>query len=75
MNTKIIAERIRELRTENNLSQAKFGEKLGLSQDTISLWETGKSLPSLEDVLKIIETFSKHNDRITADYLLGLDIY
>ena len=75
MNTKIIGERIRELRLDNRLSQEEFGKMLGLSQDTISFWERGKGLPSVIDVIHIIEIFSKDNDRITADYLLGLDIY
>lgn len=75
MNTFIIAERIKELRLENKLSQEEFGKSLGLSQDTISLWERGKSLPNITDIIKIIEIYSKENDRITADYLLGLDIY
>lgn len=75
MNTKIIGERIKEIRLDNKLSQEAFGKKLGLSQDTISFWETGKGLPSVLDVIHIIEIFSKDNDRITADYLLGLDLY
>ena len=75
MNTKIIGERIKELRLDNKLSQEAFGKLLGLSQDTISFWETSKGLPSVVDVIHIIEIFSKDNDRITADYLLGLDLY
>lgn len=75
MDTKIVAKRIKEIRLENNLSQANFGKILGLSQDTISLWETGKSLPCVLDIIKIIETFSKDNDHISADYLLGLEKY
>ena len=75
MNTKIIGERIRELRIDNKMSQEAFGKKLGLSQDTISFWETGKGLPSVIDVIHMIELFSKENDHISADYLLGLDIY
>ena len=75
MNAKIIGERIKELRLDNKLSQEAFGKKLGLSQDTISFWETGKGLPSVVDVIRMIEIFSTESDRITADYLLGLDIY
>lgn len=75
MNTTIIAERIKELRLEKNLSQEMFGKKLSLSQDTISLWETGKSLPSVVDIINIVTAFSTENDHITADYLLGLNIY
>lgn len=72
MDTNVIGKRIRELRHDNNLSQAALGKLLNLSQDTISFWETSKGLPSVTDIIRIVEIFSKENDRITADYLLGL---
>ena len=46
MNNSIIGERIKELRAEYNLSQAKLGDVLMVSQDTISLWENNKALPN-----------------------------
>lgn len=64
---KIIGNRIKELRIELNMNQTKFGEILGFSQDTISLWENGKSLPRVEDIIAICKTFN-----IESDYLLGL---
>jgi DNA-binding transcriptional regulator YiaG len=33
------------IRQELGLSQAAFGEKVGVDQSTVSLWETGKSDP------------------------------
>ena len=61
-----IGEKIKEIRLENNLSQSKLGEILLVSQDTISLWEKGKSVPNTEYVILICKTFD-----ISADYLLG----
>ena len=72
MNTSLVGERIKDLRNERNLSQAQFGKMLNVSQDTVSLWELGKSLPSVADILNIIETFGSDKDPVTADYLLGL---
>ncbi len=66
----IIAERIKEVRTENKLSQVEFGKLLAVSQDTVSLWENGKSFPSLEYVIVICKNF-----HISSDYLLGLSEY
>ena len=63
----IIGERIRETRIEQKISQTRFGDMLGVSQDTISLWERGKSLPAVQDVIQICTTF-----HIESDYLLGL---
>ena len=68
----IIAERIKELRQINNLTQAEFGAKIGVSQDTISLWEQGKSLPAVEYIVLIVETFRVNDSALTSDYLLGL---
>ena len=62
-----IASRIREVRSEAKLTQMGFGKKLGVSQDTVSLWEKGKSLPATEYIILICEQFG-----ISADYLLGL---
>ncbi len=66
----IIAKRIKEIRKDAGLSQAKFGEKIFVSQDTVSLWEQGKSLPTTEFVIAIAKTF-----KVSADYILGLNEY
>lgn len=36
-------ERIQELRKQRGLSQAALGEKLGVKQNTISQWESGRA--------------------------------
>ncbi len=38
-------ESIRELRSELNLNQREFGQRLGVSQKTISRWENGNIVP------------------------------
>lgn len=62
-----VASRIKELRLEYGLSQAQFGKQLSVSQDTVSLWENGKSIPTIEYVIAICKIFG-----ISADFLLGL---
>lgn len=66
----IVAERIKEIRSENKLSQAEFGKLFSVSQDTVSLWEKNKSMPGVEYVVAICKKF-----HISADYLLGLSEY
>lgn len=65
-----IAKRIKEVRNENGLSQAQFGNILSVSQDTVSLWENGKSLPQIDYVILICKNFN-----VSADYLLALKDY
>ena len=67
VNNNIVAERIKEIRIENKLSQTKFGDILYVSQDTVSLWENGKSLPNAEQIIEICRRFN-----VSAYYLLGL---
>ncbi|CAM2887535.1 helix-turn-helix transcriptional regulator [Hathewaya histolytica] len=38
-------ERLRMLRKEKELSQEKLAEKLGISRQAISKWESGQSYP------------------------------
>ena len=70
MNMESIGKRIKEIRTENGLSQQKFGAALSVSQDTISLWENGKSLPTTEFLISIAKTF-----HVSVDYILCLTDY
>ncbi len=65
-----IGKRIKEIRIENGMSQQKFGNVISVSQDTISLWENGKSAPTTEFLIAIAETFS-----VSVDYILCLKDY
>ena len=70
MDTKKVGERIKEIRKENGFSQQEFGKVLAVSQDTVSLWENGKSLPTAEFLIAMAQTFG-----ISVDYILCLTDY
>lgn len=59
---------LRELRKEKGLTQAELALHLCTTQDSISLWELGKSLPDIPTLIKIAKIFD-----VTTDYLLALD--
>ncbi len=63
-----IGAKIKEIRLENNLNQSEFGKSLSVSQDTVSLWEKGKSLPNTEFIIEICKKYS-----VSANYLLDLE--
>lgn len=63
-----IAARIKEIRTNEKLNQSDFGKSISVSQDTVSLWEKGRSLPNTEFVIAICKKYN-----VSADYLLGLE--
>lgn len=49
--------RVRELREGQGLSQAEFGEKIGVSRQTVYAIEIGKYDPSLPLAFRIAEQF------------------
>ena len=67
---KEIGKRIKELRIESKFSQRELGTLLSVSQDTVSLWENGKSLPTAEFLIALSKTF-----KVTTDYILCLTDY
>ena len=48
MDTKRIGLFLKELRKENGMTQEQLGEKVGVSNKTISRWETGNYMPPVE---------------------------
>ena len=60
-----IGNRIRENREEMKLSQEKFAEILGISTESLSLYENAKSTPKLECIVNMAYIFN-----VTIEYLL-----
>lgn len=60
-----LAEKIYELRKNNKLSQEQLAEKIGVSRQSISKWESGETSPELERVVALSQVFN-----VTTDYLL-----
>lgn len=52
-----IAKKIRSIREKSNLSQKRFGVKLGISGKTISSYENGRSIPPMKMLEKIAEVY------------------
>ena len=48
MDTKKIGVFLKQLRNENGMTQEQLGEKLGVSNKTISRWETGNYMPPID---------------------------
>ena len=58
-------EKLKFLRTQQNLTQKAFAEKIGTSQSSINYWEKGQRIPSIEAAAKIADYFG-----ITIESLL-----
>lgn len=54
-----ISQKIKKIREENNLSQEKFAEAIGVSRQSIISYEKGKSVPQMDILLIICTKFQK----------------
>ena len=63
----MIADRIKMLRTAQNLSQAQLAKRLEITRSSINAWEMGISVPSTQYLVELAKLF-----HVSTDYLLGL---
>lgn len=62
-----ISEKIKILRNDRNLSQEELAEKLEVSRQTVSKWESGKAQPDSEKVLALARLFEVSTDFLLRD--------
>ncbi len=61
-----LSEKIYRLRTEHSMSQEQLADRLEVSRQSVSKWETGTSVPDLDKLIKICDIFSVSLDEITG---------
>ena len=64
-----IGEKIAHLRIVNNMSQEKLATLLKVSRQSVSKWESGETLPQIDNVLVLSSLF-----KITTDELLNDEV-
>ena len=64
-----LAEKMIELRKQNGLSQQDLADRLGVSRQAISRWETGAVQPLADSVKSLAQVF-----QVSTDYLLNDDL-
>lgn len=60
-----LAEKITLLRKQKGWSQEELAEKMDISRQSVSKWESGTSVPDLDKIIKISQIFA-----VSTDYLL-----
>lgn len=63
----IVAENIRKLRNERRWTQPQLADKLGVSTQTISNWETGLKVPRMGSLQKLAEIFNVSKSDLLED--------
>ena len=63
-----IGNKIKELREGKGITQTELANLIGVTQDSISLWEKNKRVPNTPYIIALSRVFN-----ISSDYLLGLE--
>ena len=58
----ILAEKIMELRKKNGWSQEELAEKIHVSRQSVSKWESSASIPDLSIILLLSQVFGVRTD-------------
>ena len=60
-----LADRIQQLRKRKGISQEELADRIGVSRQAVSKWESGQTSPDLEKIVLLSDCFE-----VTTDYLL-----
>ena len=61
------SEKLKEIRKKEGISQEQLAEKIGVSRQAITKWETGKGLHDVENMVIIAEIFKTTIDELLMD--------
>ena len=61
----LLSDNIRKYRKSKHMSQDELAEKLEVTRQSISLWETGQTQPSLDNIIALAKLFDVSTDSLT----------
>ena len=59
-----LSDNLKRIRKENNLSQEDLAEKLGVSRQSVSKWESGAAYPEMDKVIQLCKMFDLNIDEL-----------
>ena len=66
----MIADRIKLLRQENDMTQSDLARILGITRSSVNEWEMGISVPSTQYIIEMSRIF-----HVSTDYIMDVDTY
>jgi len=60
----------KKYRERNNMTQEELADKIGVTQRTISYYESGKTIPTGKTILKLKKLFNVSADELLSNYTL-----
>ncbi len=61
------SEKLQKLRKDNNLSQEALADKLDVSRQSVSKWESGQTYPEMDKLITLCKIFNVTLDDLTND--------
>ncbi len=63
----VFAEKLKTLRKEKNISQEALAEKIHVSRQAITKWESGNGIPDIENLIAISSLFNESLDSLLSE--------
>lgn len=71
----ILADKIIENRKKNGWSQEELADKLGVSRQSVSKWESAQAIPDMKKILQLSEIFGVSTDYLMKDSIETAEPY
>ena len=75
MDTGKIGKFLKELRNEKNMTQEQLGEKLGVTNKTVSRWENGNYMPPVECLILLSDIYEISINEILSGERISVDSF
>ncbi len=62
-----LSEKIKSLRRSGGMTQEQLAERIGVTRQALSKWETGDAVPDTENVIQLARLFSVTTDSLLLD--------
>ena len=66
-------ENLKKLRKSKNLSQEELADKVNVSRQSVSKWETGEAYPEMNNILQLCKIFNCEINSLVNDNMVDLD--
>lgn len=64
---------LRNLRKSKKISQEELAEKMLVSRQSVSKWETGDAYPEMNNILELCKIFHRHINDLVNDSIIDVD--
>ena len=66
-------ENLKKLRKSKNMSQEELADKVNVSRQSVSKWETGEAYPEMNNILQLCKIFNCEINSLVNDNMVDLD--